>query len=81
VVYKVNPKINTRRYDAYMKRHDDDDVIHVYQEENEGGQGPCFTVSDGGRITELVIRDVELIEDKSYPSKKCIQKSKRLTEK
>jgi hypothetical protein len=82
VVYKVNPKIDTRRYDAYMKRHDDDDdVIHVYQEENEGGQGLCFTVSDGARITELVTRDVELIEDKSYPSKKRLQKSKRLTEK
>jgi hypothetical protein len=81
VVYKVNPKIDTRRYDAYVKRHDDDDVIHVYQEENEGGQGLCFTVSDGARITELVTRDVELIEDKSYPSKKRLQKSKRLTEK
>jgi hypothetical protein len=36
-VYKVNPEIDTHRYDAYMERHDDDDdVIHVYQEEIEG---------------------------------------------
>jgi hypothetical protein len=34
VVYKVNHEIDTRRYDAYMERHDDDDVVHVYQEEN-----------------------------------------------
>jgi hypothetical protein len=47
VVYKVNTKMDTHRYDAYMERHDDDDVIHVYQEENEGDQGLCFTVSDG----------------------------------
>jgi hypothetical protein len=36
VVYKVNPEMNTCRYDAYMERHDDDDVVHVYREENEG---------------------------------------------
>jgi hypothetical protein len=35
VVYKVNPEMDTHRYDAYMERHNDDDVIHVYQEENE----------------------------------------------
>jgi hypothetical protein len=35
VVCKVNPEINTHRYDVYMERHDDDDVVHVYQEENE----------------------------------------------
>jgi hypothetical protein len=36
VVYKVNPEIDTHRYDAYVKTHDDDDVVHVYQEEIEG---------------------------------------------
>jgi hypothetical protein len=47
VVYKVNPVMDTHRYDAYMERHDDDDVIHVYQEENEGHQCLSFIVSDG----------------------------------
>jgi hypothetical protein len=37
VVYKVNPEMDTRRYDAYTEQNDDD-VIHVYQEENEGHQ-------------------------------------------
>jgi hypothetical protein len=46
VVYKVNPEMDTRQYDAYIERHDDDDVIHVYQEENEGHQSLSFTVSD-----------------------------------
>jgi uncharacterized protein with NRDE domain len=35
VVYKINPKMDTHRYDAYMERHSVDDVILVYQEENE----------------------------------------------
>jgi hypothetical protein len=35
VVYKVSPEIVTRRYDAYVERYNDDDVIHIYQEENE----------------------------------------------
>jgi hypothetical protein len=30
VVYKVNPEMDTRRYDAYIERHDDDDIGHVY---------------------------------------------------
>jgi hypothetical protein len=38
VVHKVNPEIDTRRYDAYAERYNDDDVVHVYQEENEGHQ-------------------------------------------
>jgi hypothetical protein len=81
VVYKVNPKIDTHRYDAYMKRHNNDDIIHVYQEENEGDQGLRFTVSDRVGLTELATRDVELMEDESGPSKKCLRKSKRLAEK
>jgi hypothetical protein len=40
VVCKVNPGMDTHRYDEYVERHDDDDdddddVIHVYQEEIE----------------------------------------------
>jgi hypothetical protein len=81
VVYKVNPEINTHRYDAYMERHDDDDVVHVYQEENEGDQGLRFTVSNRAGLIELATRDVELKEDELGPSKKHIRKSKRLVEK
>jgi hypothetical protein len=47
VVYKVNPEIDTPRYDAYVERQDDDVVIHVYQEENEGQQCLSFTISVG----------------------------------
>jgi hypothetical protein len=76
VVYKVNPKIDTRQYDAYVERHDDDYVVHVYQEENEGHQSLCFTVSDGAGLVELATRDVELMKEESGPSKKRLQKSK-----
>jgi hypothetical protein len=75
-VYKVNPKMDTRRYDVYMERYDDDDVIHVYQEEHEGDKGLCFTVSDGVGLAELATRDAELMEDESGPSKKRLWKSK-----
>jgi hypothetical protein len=81
VVYKVNPEMDTHRYDAYMERHDNDDIVHVYQEENEGHQSLSFTVSDGPGFTELATRDVELMEEEPGPSKKCLRKSKRLTEK
>jgi hypothetical protein len=83
VVYKVNPEMGTCRYNAYMERHDDDDddVIHVYQEENEGDQGLSFTVSYGARLTLLGTRDVELMEEEPGPSKKCLRKWKWLTEK
>jgi hypothetical protein len=53
VVYKVNSKMDTHRYDAYVERHDDDDVIHVYQEENERHQSLSFNVSDGEVRSEL----------------------------
>jgi hypothetical protein len=76
VVYKVNPKMNTRQYDAYMERHDDDDIVHVYQEEIEGDQGLHFTVSDGMGLIELATRYVELMEDESGPSNKRLRKSK-----
>jgi hypothetical protein len=78
VVYKVNIEMDTRRYDAYMERHDNDDIVHVYQEENEGDQGLRFTISDRTWLVELATRDVELMEDEPGPSKKCLQKSKRL---
>jgi hypothetical protein len=81
VVYKVNDEMYTRRYDTYMERHDDDDVVHVYQEENEGHQSLIFIVSDGVGLTKLATRDVELMNEESGTSKKCLQKSKQITEK
>jgi hypothetical protein len=77
VLYKVNLEMDTRRYDAYMERHHDDGVVHVYQEENKGNQGLHFTVSDRAGLTGLATCDVELMEDEPRPSKKCIRKSKR----
>jgi hypothetical protein len=76
VVYKVNPEIDTHRYDAYVERHNDDDVVHVYQEENEGHQSLSFTVSDGMGLVELATRDLELMEEELGPSKKHLLKSK-----
>jgi hypothetical protein len=75
-VYKVNPEINTHRYDAYAERHDDDDVVHVYKEENKGHKSLSFTVSDGAGLVELATCDIELMEEELGPSKKCLQKSK-----
>jgi hypothetical protein len=72
VVYKVNAEMDTRRYDMYMERHDDDDVVHVYQEENEGHQSLIFIVSDGVGLTELATRDAELMNEESGTSKKCL---------
>jgi hypothetical protein len=70
--------MHTCRYDEYVKRHEDDDVVHVYQEEIEGYQS--FTVADGAGLTELAMRDVVLREEESGPSKKCLQKSKHVVE-
>jgi hypothetical protein len=81
VVYKVNTEMDTHRYDTYVEKHDDDDVIHVYQEENEGHQSLSFTVSDRVGLTELATRVVELMEEEPGPSKKHLRKSKRLAEK
>jgi hypothetical protein len=69
-VYKVNLEIDTRRYDAYMERHDDD------HQENEGHQSLSFTISDGAGLAELATRDVELMEEEPSPSKKRLRKSK-----
>jgi hypothetical protein len=77
VIYKVNSEMDTHRYDTYVERHDDDDVVHVYQEEIEGPQS--FTVSDGVGLTELAKCDVELMEEEQDSSKKHIQKSKCVT--
>jgi hypothetical protein len=78
VVYKVNLEMDTHRNDAYMERHDDDDVVHVYQEEIEGHQS--FIISDEAGLTELATCDVELMEEEPGPSKKCLQKSKDVFE-
>jgi hypothetical protein len=77
VVYKVNPEMHTHGYDEYVEIHKDDDVVHVYQEENEGHQS--FTVSDGVGLTKLATRDTELMEEEPCPSKKLLQKSKCVT--
>jgi hypothetical protein len=78
VLYKVNPEMDTHRYDEYMERHEDDDIIQVCQEEIEGHTS--FTVSDGTGHVELVTRDIELMEEEPGPSKKHVQKSKYVTE-
>jgi hypothetical protein len=70
VVYKVSPQMGIHRCDAYAERHDDDDVVHVYQEEIE--QHQRFTVSDAVGLAELATCDVELMEEEPCPSKKRI---------
>jgi hypothetical protein len=78
VVYKINPEMHTHRYDEYNERHEGD-TIDVYKEQIEGHQS--FTVSDGAELSELVIRDVDLMEEEeSGPSKKHLQKSQRIIE-
>jgi hypothetical protein len=81
VVYKVNLEMDTHQYDAYVDRHDDDDVVHFYQEENEGHQSLSFTISDMAGLIELATRDVELIEEEPCPSNKRLRKSKQLAKK
>jgi hypothetical protein len=74
-VYKVNPKMHTRRYDEYVEGHKDDDI---YQEEIEVDQN--FMVSDGAGLAKLDTGDVQLLDEEAGPSNKRIQKSKRLLE-
>jgi ketosteroid isomerase-like protein len=69
VVYKVNPKIHTCRYDEYMERNEED----VYQEEIEEGEN--FKIFDGARFTELSTCGIEVMEEESGPSKKHLRKS------
>jgi hypothetical protein len=71
--------MDIRRYDAYVERHNDDGVLHVYQEEIEGHHH--FTISNGARLAELGTCDVELMEEEPGPSNKCIWKSKCVAEK
>jgi hypothetical protein len=72
VVYKVNPEMHPARYDEYVERHEDADVIDVYQEEIEGHQS--FTVSDGAVLTELATCNTDLMQEEPGPSKKHLQK-------
>jgi hypothetical protein len=58
-----------------VERHEDDDVIDVYQEEIEGHQG--FTVSDGAGLVELATRNTNLMQEEPGPSKKRLRKSQR----
>jgi hypothetical protein len=37
-------------------------------------------ISDGAGLTELVIRDVELMEEETGPPKKCLWKSKHVAQ-
>jgi hypothetical protein len=75
VVYKVNPKMHPARYDEYVERHEDDDVVDVHQEEIEGHQS--FTVFDGAGLTELATHNADLMQEEPGPSKKLLQKSQR----
>jgi hypothetical protein len=75
IVYKVHPKMHTHRYDEYVEGHHDDEI---YQEEIE--VDPNFMVSDRAGLIELDTDDVELLDEEQGPSKKCLQKSKRLLE-
>jgi hypothetical protein len=79
VVYKVNPGMHTAQYDEYMEGLDDDDFIHVYQEQTIEHQN--FTVFDGPRLTELATCDVELMEEEEQSlQKKRLQKSQLIIE-
>jgi hypothetical protein len=73
VIYKVHPEMHTRRYDEYVEGHEDDDI---YQEEIEVDQN--FMVFHGAGLTELDTGDVELLDEETGPSKKRLQKSKRI---
>jgi hypothetical protein len=56
--------MDTHRYDEYMERHEDDDVIDVYQKEIEGYQSFMLI----------------LMDEEPGSSKKCLKKSKRVPE-
>jgi hypothetical protein len=71
VVYKVNPKMHTRRYDEYIEGHEDDDM---YQEEIKVDQN--FMVSDRIGLTELHTGDAELSDEEACPSNKTPSKIK-----
>jgi hypothetical protein len=56
-----------------VERHEDDDVVDVYQEEIEGHLS--FTVSEGTGLAELATRNADLMQKEPSPSKKRLQKS------
>jgi hypothetical protein len=70
VVYKVNPEMHPTRYDEYMERHEDDNVIDIYQEEIEAHQS--FTVSYRAGLAELATHNADLMQEELGPSKKCL---------
>jgi hypothetical protein len=76
VVYKVNPEVHPRRYDAYLESTEEDDI--VYQEIFEG---QTLTVSDGAELAQLATGTVELMTEEPGPSKKDVRRSQRIIEK
>jgi hypothetical protein len=52
-----------------MERNQED----VCQEEIKEGEN--FMISDGARLTELATHGIEVMEEESGPSKKCLRKS------
>jgi hypothetical protein len=76
VVYKLNPKMHTHRYDEYIERHEDDDI---YLEEIKEHQN--FMVSDDTGLVELATYNIKLLDEEASPSNKHLQKLKRLLEK
>jgi hypothetical protein len=57
-----------------MERHDDVEVVHVYQDENGGHQSLSFTVSDEAGLIQFATCVVELMEEEPGPSKKRLRK-------
>jgi len=63
VVFKVAPEVHPNRYNEYNTSIEDDDIVGVYQEENED-----FTVSDGiGLEHELASLVGELLSEEPRP--------------
>jgi hypothetical protein len=50
--------------------------MSIKKKENEGHQSLSFTISNRAGLIELATHDVELMEEESGPSKKCLCKSK-----
>ena len=80
VVFKVPPEVHPNRYDEYNRSTEDDDIVEVYQEDNEE-ENEDFTVSDGiGLVHELASLVGELLVDEPGPSTTTTRKSNRLSE-
>jgi hypothetical protein len=67
--------MHTHQYDEYIEGHEDDEI---YQEEIVVDQN--FMVSDEASLAKLDTGDEELLDEEAGPSKKRLQKSKRLLE-